>query len=127
MATALNNFRTSLITLPSSWPNTNDVNYETVTYSPPQGYATVILMAQVSNNGAATVTTSARVRRLEEDGSTITTTSLIKEASVPVNDAINILTGRLILQENDTLQIISSDGSTTQLVLSYLETLITGQ
>lgn len=111
MPAALNNFKTTLANITTA---TSDV------YTPPIGYATVVLMAQVSNTGNDTIQISAAVSRLG------TPTSLIKEASVPVNDAITVLTGRLILNFGDILQFTSSDDTSAQLVLSYLETLVVG-
>jgi hypothetical protein len=84
------------------------------------GYATVVLMAQVSNTGNSTIQISAGINRSSNY------TSLINQASVPVNDSITVLTGRLILNFGDTLQFTSSANASSQLVLSYLETLVTG-
>lgn len=108
MSGALNLFKTTLA----------DVTTTTTTvYTPPLGYATVVLMAQVSNTGNATIQISADILRLGN------TTSLISNASVPTSDAASVLTGRLILQYGDELQFTSSDDTSGQLVLSYLETL----
>jgi hypothetical protein len=111
MPAALNNFKTTLENLTTSTANV---------YTPPVGYSTVVLMAQVSNTGNSTVQISAGVNRSNNY------TSLINLASVPVNDAITVLTGRLILNFGDTLQFASSANNSSQLVLSYLETLVTG-
>jgi hypothetical protein len=111
MAAALNNFRTTLVDLDTTTANV---------YSPPLGYATVVLMAQVSNTGNSTIQVSAGVYR----GSAFT--SLIKNASLPTEDAISVLTGRLILNYGDILQFTSSANNSSQLVLSYLETLVVG-
>jgi hypothetical protein len=111
MPAALNNFRTTLEDLTTTTANV---------YTPPVGYSTVVLMAQVSNTGNSTVQISAGVNRSNNY------TSLINLASVPVNDAITVLTGRLILNFGDTLQFASSANNSSQLVLSYLETLVTG-
>jgi uncharacterized protein YdeI (BOF family) len=111
MAAALNNFRTTLVDLTTTTANV---------YTPPLGYATVVLMAQVSNTGANTIQISSGIYR----GSA--STSLINNASVPEDDAISVLTGRLILQYGDILQFTSSDDTSAQLVLSYLETLVIG-
>ena len=111
MPAALNNFRTTLVDITTTTANV---------YTPPIGYSTVVLMAQVSNVGNDTIQITAGVNR------TGNTTILIKDASVPVSDAITVLTGRLILNFGDTLQFTSSDNTSAQLVLSYLETLITG-
>lgn len=111
MPAALNNFRTTFADLTTS---PSDV------YTPPLGYSTVVLMAQVSNNGLDTIQISAGVVR----GGNYT--SLINGASVPINDAITVLTGRLILTFGDELRFTSSDDTSAQLTLSYLETLVTG-
>jgi len=111
MPAALNNFNTTLADLTTTTANV---------YTPPVGYSTVVLMAQVSNTGNSTVQVSAGVNRSNNY------TSLINLASVPVNDAITVLTGRLILNFGDTLQFTSSANASSQLVLSYLETLVTG-
>jgi hypothetical protein len=112
MPAALNNFRTTLADITTT---------PTIVYTPPLGYSTVVLLAQVSNTGNDTIQISADVKR---SGAY---TSLIKGAKVPTNDASSILTGRLILQFGDSLELTSSDDTSAQLVLSYLETLITGQ
>jgi hypothetical protein len=111
MAAVLNNFRTTLEDLTTTTANV---------YTPPVGYSTVVLMAQVSNTGNSTVQISAGINRSNNY------TSLINLASVPVNDSITVLTGRLILNFGDTLQFTSSANASSQLVLSYLETLVTG-
>lgn len=108
MSGALNLFKTTLA---------NVTTTTTTVYTPPLGYATVVLMAQVSNTGNATIQVSADVLR------SASTTSLISGLSVPVGDAASVLTGRLILQYGDSLQFKSSDNTSAQLVLSYLETL----
>jgi hypothetical protein len=108
MSGALNLFKTTLA----------DVTTTTTTvYTPPLGYATVVLMAQVSNTGNATIQISADILRSGN------TTSLVSGTSIPTNDAASMLTGRLILQYGDQLQFTSSDNTSGQLVLSYLETL----
>ena len=110
MPVVLNNFKTTLANITTTTSNV---------YTPPAGYAAVVLMAQVSNNGSGTIQISADINRSG------TATSLINGASVPVNDAISVVTGRLILNYGDTLQFTSSDNTSAQLVLSYLETLAT--
>jgi len=111
MPAALNNFRTTLADITTT---------PTAVYTPPLGYATVVLLAQVSNNGNAPIEITATIRRSSVD------TNLIKEAGVPTNDAITVLTGRLILTYGDELIFSSSDDTSAQLTLSYLETLVTG-
>ena len=108
MSGALNLFKTTLADITTT---------TTTVYTPPLGYATVVLLAQVSNNGVGTIQVSASILRSSNS------TSLINGYDIPANDAASILTGRLILQYGDELQISSSDDTSGQLVLSYLETL----
>lgn len=111
MAVALNNFRSAFANLTSTTANI---------YTPPLGYATVVLMAQISNNGANTIQVTAGVNR----GGNFT--ALVTDAKVPAKDSYSVLSGRLILNYGDILQFKSSDNTSAQLVLSYLETLVTG-
>jgi hypothetical protein len=112
MAGALNLFKTTLA---------NVTTTATTVYTPPLGYCTVVLLAQVSNKGANTVQVSANVSR--NTANVTSSTSLINNFSIPANDASSILTGRLILQFGDSLQLSASVNTSAQLVLSYLETL----
>jgi len=108
MSGALNLFKTTLANITTT---------TTTVYTPPLGYATVVLLAQVSNTGVDTIQISASILR------SAASTSLINNYSIPADDAASILTGRLILQYGDQLQLSSSDDTSGQLVLSYLETL----
>ena len=108
MSGALNIFKTTLANITTT---------TTSVYTPPLGYVAVVLMAQVSNTGNATIQISTDILR------SASTTSLISGISIPSGDAASVLTGRLILQYGDSLQFTSSDNTSGQLVLSYLETL----
>ena len=108
MAGPLNLFKTTLANVTTTTASV---------YTPPLGYATVVLLAQVSNTGNSTIQVSADISRLGN------ATSLISGLSIPSDDAASVLTGRLILQYGDQLEFTSSDDTSGQLVLSYLETL----
>lgn len=112
MSGALNLFKTTLA---------NVTTATTTVYTPPLGYATVVLLAQVSNTGVSTVEVSAGINRTTANVAAFT--SLINNYSIPMDDAASILTGRLILQYGDELQLSASANTSAQLVLSYLETL----
>ena len=107
MANALNVFKTI---------TANVTTALTSVYTPPTGYSTVVLLAQISNISGSTITVSGYHLRSG------TTTALIQGAGVPTNDAINLLTGRLILQYGDSLEVSASANSAGQLLLSVLET-----
>jgi len=107
MAIQLNVFRT----VPYDLTTTLDT-----VYTAPVGYASVVLLAQVSNISGSTITIDAYHTR------GLVTTSIIKGASIPPTDALNLLTGRLILQSGDSIEIEVSANSSAQLLLSVLET-----
>ena len=75
MASALNVFKTVTASLTTS---------SSTLYTAPSGYTTVVLMAQVSNVTANT----ANVTFSHYAGST--TTELLKDFSVPGNDAVEV-------------------------------------
>lgn len=110
MATALplNSFKTSTLdvtTVPS------------VVYTTPPGLTSVILLAQVSNiHPTDPISISATHVRGGNN------TSIIKNTIVPINDAISLLSGKLILQTGDSFVVTGSSNNTGQLILSYLET-----
>ena len=66
--------------------------YNSTVYTTPAGVTTVVLLAQVSNIHA---TDSVSVSANHVRGSN--TTSIIKNTTIPVNDAATLLTGKLIL------------------------------
>jgi hypothetical protein len=109
MSGALNIFRTVTANVTTSM---------TTVYSTPLGYATVVLMAQMTNiDPTTTMEVSANLSRPGGD------TALSANAPVPVADAITVLTGRLIMNYGDHFQVSASANNSVQLTLSLLETL----
>lgn len=108
MAAALNNFRTITANLTSSIANV---------YTAPTGYSAVVLLAQVSNLTGGVLTVSGNIYKL--DGNSV---SLVRSASLPPNDAISLVGGRLILQTGDSFAAGANATGSSQLVLSVLET-----
>jgi hypothetical protein len=89
-------------------------------YTPPIGYSSVILLAQISNiNLANSVQISAQLGRSAGNVST----TLVGNITIPTDDAINVLTGRLIMNFGDTFRVSASANASAQLTLSLLETL----
>lgn len=104
----LNTFKTTTANVTTS---------TTTVYTTPAGVTTVVLLTQVSNiDPTNSVSISANHVR---GGNSI---SLIKNTTIPVNDAASLLTGKLILQTGDSFSISASANDRAQLVLSYLET-----
>lgn len=106
--------------IPLNTFKTTTANVTTVStnvYTTPAGVTTVVLLTQVSNIDA---TNSVTISASHVRGGN--STSIIKNVTVPINDAINLLSGKLILQTGDSLSITASANDRAQLVLSYLET-----
>jgi hypothetical protein len=108
MPSALNTFKTY---------TANVTTTTTSIYTTPTGYTSVILLAQVSNISGNTITVAANHVR-----SSIPT-AIITGASIPVNDAVNLLSGKLVLQTGDSISVSSSADNSAQAILSVLETL----
>jgi len=118
VATPLNSFKTRTWTLRDS-----DDAQGTLIYTTPSGITGIILMAQVSNVGdSATGATF-----IHRDVGTGTETPLVKDFIIQPNDAAGLLTGRLIVQENNQIKAYSHGGVTKndnlKLTLSFLESL----
>ena len=107
MALALNRFQTETLEVTTS---------NQTAYTAPTGYTSIVLYAHVTNVGAAAATvTMSHVR-------SSTTTQIIKEGNVPVNDAFIPMDGKLVLETSDSIQVSGSANSTLKLILSILET-----
>jgi hypothetical protein len=89
----------------------------TTLYTAPTGYTSIILMAQVSNITSATKTiTFSHV-------SGVTTTELLKDFSIPPNDAVSATTGKLVLETGQSITASANVASSSvKVVLSILET-----
>lgn len=85
-------------------------------YTAPLGYASIILMAQISNITSSTQT----VTFSHFSGST--TTELLSGFSIPPNDAVSATTGKLVLETGQSVTASASANSSVKAVLSILET-----
>ena len=84
-------------------------------YTCPIGVTAIILLAQISNVGTDTGQVTFNHLRLT------TSTSLVKEALIPTNDALSVLSGRLVLEESDSIEIIGDPSQRLQVVISLVE------
>ena len=85
-------------------------------YTAPTGYTSIVLYAHVTN-----VTTSAATFTMTHVRSS-TSTEIVKDVSVPPNDAYIPLEGKLVLETSDSIKIQASAISSLKLILSVLET-----
>ena len=86
-------------------------------YTAPIGYSGVVLMAQAANIDSVSHDVTFSHKRSS------TTTELVKETPIPANDALSMVTGRLVLESGDSLVLSASDASNVKVTVSILETL----
>jgi hypothetical protein len=131
----LNTFKTKTTKLTSATAYTNyTAGMQTSTvYTAPIGVTAIILMAQVANLSTLTQTCSFVHHRNRpvlrdaqgnggQDGNV--DSYLVKNFEIPGGDAATVLTGKLILEQLDSVRAynLSSSTQSLQLVLSVLET-----
>ena len=118
----LNTFKTKTALLTTATNNT--------VYTAPVGVTSIVLMAQIANLGTQTEIISFlhhRNRQVLADAQgngaqpANFDTFLVKDFQVPVNDAFNPITGKLIIEELDSIRCFGSSTSTLQITLSILE------
>lgn len=103
----------------------------TTVYTAPIGTTAIVLMAQVSNLSTQTHYVSFshfRNRPILADAqgnggqAGQTTSTLVMNYGIPPNDAGSPLSGKMILEQLDSVQAYADSTGTLQLVLSVLET-----
>jgi len=134
----LNTFKTKTTKLTSatsytSWAGPTSGMQTSTVYTAPIGVTAIILMAQIANISTLTQVVSFihhRQRPVLQDaqgngGQAADVDSyLIKNYEIPEGDAASVLTGKLILEQLDSIRAYNNSDSTQaiQLVLSVLET-----
>ena len=107
LALPLNTFISRPFTLTTS---------EQVVYTTPEGISAIVLSAQASNTTASPVTISFSFVKNN------VSFFLIKEFTILPNDAADLINGKLIVEEECSLEVIVSAVDSVDLVLSILET-----
>jgi hypothetical protein len=108
-----------------------DTNTTASIYVAPIGVTSIILMAQVSNVDSIdhTVTFShyRRFRVLPDAQGNNSqdpniTTELVAGYDIPPNDSASLITGKMILESQDSIRAYADSTGTCKLILSILET-----
>ena len=86
-------------------------------YTAPTGYTGVVLLAQAANIDTASHDVTFSHKRSS------TVTELTKSTPIPGNDALAMVTGRLVIEPGDKLVLSASDGTNIKVTVSLLETL----
>jgi len=90
-----------------------------IIYSSPLGNTGIVLMAQVAN----ITTSSAEITFTHFNSSTNTDTELVKGFTIPGNDSTSLITGKLIIEEGNSIKIYASSDNAFKITLSVLESL----
>jgi hypothetical protein len=110
MATAplpLNTFRTRPFELTTST--------QTI-YTTPPGFTCIVLGAQASNIGTGPVTITFTLTKNDVDY------VLLKAFEIPINDAVDLISGKLVIEQNAYVKAFAGANDSVNLVLSILET-----
>lgn len=106
-------------------------NSTATVYTSPIGVTSIVLMAQVANLTTVTQTVSFehfRYKQILPDAQGfggqpgLTSSVLVKNYQIPPNDAANPVSGKMIVEELDSIRAYSATTGTCQLVLSILQT-----
>jgi hypothetical protein len=103
----LNRFRTKAFELTTS--------SQTV-YTTPSGLTTIVLGAQASNIGNTVATITFTLTKNNVDF------VMLNQFEIPPNDAAEVTTGKLVIEEGSSVKAVVSANDTINLVLSILET-----
>lgn len=108
MSAPINRFRTITIDdAPTSYG---------MLYTGPENNTAIVLMTQIANTTSSTIEVSLKlVDSLGQDRAI-----LVQDYEIPGNDAANVLTGKLVIEEREELQIEASV-SGISVTLSVLE------
>jgi hypothetical protein len=91
----------------------------TTVYTAPSGVSSIHLFSVVSNTSAGIATvTVLHNRAAGEDAGPY---ELIKDAKIPATDALNPISGSLVLEVGDQIQVQGSANSVMKFTLSILE------
>lgn len=94
---------------------------DTTIYQENLDVATIILSCQVSNMTGTTQYITVKIEKSTDPGNPVT---LVKEAPIPPNEALNPFGGKIVLEKNDKLIFNTPNSNTLETVLSVLENAI---
>jgi hypothetical protein len=107
MASQINTFRTVTANITTS---------SALVYTAPIGITAIILMAQCTN-----ITSNNHTVSFSHVTNAGNKTELLKDYTVLKNDAVGLLTGKLIVEQNNSVEIAASSNSSLKLTMSVLE------
>lgn len=85
-------------------------------YTAPTGFDAIVILAQATNVSPNTSNITLAV-----DSESIDITYLAFQSTVPSNDSVGLLTGKLVLKAGQSISVSGSEDDEIQIVLSILE------
>jgi len=121
MAIPLNEFKTRTAKLVSK-PVGGFTGDSDVIYTTPNGITAIVLMAQAANTSETNI---HNVTFQHYDTTSGVATNLVRNFEVQPNDAAGLITGKLIVEQNNQIRAFTEDqaDSDVQLVFSFLQAL----
>lgn len=110
MSSPLNTFKTVTAELSTS---------DATVYTAPINVTSIILMAQAANITGSPV----EVTFSHNDTNANTDTELVKDYSIPGNDASGLITGKLVIESGNSVKGSCSANNSVKITLSVLETI----
>lgn len=93
---------------------------EQIVYTAPLGFKSVFLLAQITNTGSVNEQVTFKYGRNGIE------TEIVSGFTLPPNDTVNLLTGKLVLETDDYIKVVSTDNNSNssdlQFIASILET-----
>lgn len=89
---------------------------EQTVYTTPPGITTIVLGAQASNIGNTPITITFTLRKNNTDF------VMLNAFMIPPNDAAEVTTGKLVIEEGASVKAVVSANNSVNLVMSILET-----
>ena len=121
MAIPLNEFKTRTAKLVNK-PADGFIGDSDVIYTTPNGITAIVLMAQAANTSETQV---HQVTFQHYDTTTGATTNVVKNFDVQPNDAAGLITGKLIVEQNNKMRAFTEDssGEDVNFIFSFLQAL----
>ena len=88
-------------------------------YTAPIGVASIVVSAQIANVSTGTTTCMTTFSHYRADGGEL---DLVKNAGIPLRDALSPITDRLVLETDDEIRVSGNENGVLQLTMSVLET-----
>lgn len=109
MASPINTFKTITSVL---------LNSSTTIYTCPPNTTAIILLAQIAN-----ITGNVGTVNFQHFDGNVTNTYLINNFAVPAYDAISVLSGKLVVMQNQSVKAWANTSSAFNLTLSIIESI----